>query len=84
MTQSENDELNGIIDSFLCLVSAKLLLKPAHLAVEWLVRRFRFVQLPDFPTFITINVAQGFTNITLSILYLRFYHINLSRSFSRY
>ena len=44
MTKSENNELDGVIDSFLYLVSAKLLLKPAHQAVEWLVRRFRFVE----------------------------------------
>ena len=50
MTRAENDELNVVIDSFLCLVSARLLLKPAHQAVEWLVRRFRCVESSKIST----------------------------------
>ena len=41
MTARENEELDKILDSFLGLVCARLLLKPAMKAVEWLVRRFR-------------------------------------------
>lgn len=44
MTAAENDELNRVLEDFLGLVGARLLLKPAVKAVEWLVRRFRFVQ----------------------------------------
>ena len=77
MTKSENEELNGIIDSFLYLVSAKLLLKPAHLAVEWLVRRFRYVKLPNSHPFIAVDLLQGFTSTTRSTLCLHFYHIIL-------
>ena len=43
MTAKENEELDAVLQSFLGLISAKILLKPAHKAVEWLIRRFRFV-----------------------------------------
>lgn len=43
MTAGENEELDRVIEGFLALVGARLLLKPAIKAVEWLVRRFRFV-----------------------------------------
>ncbi|KAK0940620.1 snoRNA-binding rRNA-processing protein utp10 [Friedmanniomyces endolithicus] len=41
MTAAENGELDRMLGSFLGLVGARLLLKPAMKAVEWLVRRFR-------------------------------------------
>lgn len=41
MTQSDNQELDRILEAFLGLVGSRLLLKPALKAVEWLVRRFR-------------------------------------------
>lgn len=41
MTAKENAELDRTIESFLGLVSGRLLLRPAMKAVEWLVRRFR-------------------------------------------
>lgn len=40
MTQKENEALDTLIDRFLSLVSAKLLVRPAIKAVEWLIRRF--------------------------------------------
>jgi U3 small nucleolar RNA-associated protein 10 len=43
MTAEQNKELDAVLDSFLGLVGARLLLKPAQKAVEWLVRRFRCV-----------------------------------------
>ena len=43
MTSAENKELDEVLESFLGLVGARLLLKPALKAVEWLVRRFRSV-----------------------------------------
>ena len=42
MTAEENEELDRVLEDFLSLVGAKLLLKPAVKAMEWLVRRFRF------------------------------------------
>ncbi|KAG9896775.1 hypothetical protein KCU98_g11090, partial [Aureobasidium melanogenum] len=41
LTKKENEDLDQIIDSFLGLVSSRLLLRPGLKAVEWLVRRFR-------------------------------------------
>lgn len=41
MTKAENEELSIVLEDFLGLVGAKLLLKPAIKALEWLVRRFR-------------------------------------------
>ncbi|KAK3678783.1 snoRNA-binding rRNA-processing protein utp10 [Recurvomyces mirabilis] len=41
MTAAENAELDKTAESFLGLISGRLLLKPAMKAVEWLVRRFR-------------------------------------------
>ncbi|KAK1012892.1 snoRNA-binding rRNA-processing protein utp10 [Friedmanniomyces endolithicus] len=41
MTAAENQELDRMLETFLGLVGARLLLKPAMKAVEWLVRRFR-------------------------------------------
>ncbi|KAL8823214.1 MAG: hypothetical protein Q9191_006066 [Dirinaria sp. TL-2023a] len=41
MTQSQNEQLNVLLEDFMCLVCARLLLNPALQAVEWLVRRFR-------------------------------------------
>lgn len=42
MTTQENKDLDGIIESFLGLIGARLQLKPALKAVEWLIRRFRY------------------------------------------
>ncbi|KAK3072122.1 snoRNA-binding rRNA-processing protein utp10 [Teratosphaeriaceae sp. CCFEE 6253] len=41
MTAAENAELDRTVESFLALLSGRLLLKPATKALEWLVRRFR-------------------------------------------
>ncbi|KAK5685284.1 snoRNA-binding rRNA-processing protein utp10 [Elasticomyces elasticus] len=41
MTAAENEELDRTLEAFLGLVGARLLLRPAMKAVEWLVRRFR-------------------------------------------
>jgi U3 small nucleolar RNA-associated protein 10 len=45
MTQKENDKLNGVLEAFMTMVGPRLLLKPAEKALEWLVRRFRYVRL---------------------------------------
>jgi U3 small nucleolar RNA-associated protein 10 len=41
MNEEENRQLDAWVESFLLLVSGRLLLKPAQKAVEWLIRRFR-------------------------------------------
>ncbi|KAF2714920.1 U3 small nucleolar RNA-associated protein 10 [Pleomassaria siparia CBS 279.74] len=41
MTKKENEELNNVLEAFITLVGPRLLLKPAEIALEWLVRRFR-------------------------------------------
>ena len=45
MTEAENAELDKRIESFLRLAGGRLRLMPAIKAVEWLIRRFRFVLL---------------------------------------
>ena len=44
MTAAQNEQLDAVVESFLELVGAKLLLKPGLKAIEWLIRRFRCVQ----------------------------------------
>ncbi|KAL9098346.1 MAG: hypothetical protein Q9163_005981 [Psora crenata] len=41
MTVAQNEQLDVVLEGFLGLVGAKLLLKPALKSVEWLIRRFR-------------------------------------------
>ncbi|KMU90916.1 U3 small nucleolar RNA-associated protein 10 [Coccidioides immitis H538.4] len=41
MTTSQNKELDSVLEDFLSLVGARLLLTPAVKAVDWLIRRFR-------------------------------------------
>ena len=43
LTGVQNEELGAILERFLLLVGARLQLKPALKAVEWLIRRFRSV-----------------------------------------
>lgn len=43
MTAAQNESLDNVLEDFMGLVGARLLLKPAVKAIEWLVRRFRFV-----------------------------------------
>ena len=44
MTATQNQRLDVVLEDFLHLVGSKLLIKPAHKAVEWLVRRYRSVK----------------------------------------
>ena len=44
MTAAQSQRLDVVLEEFLHLVGSKLLLKPAHKALEWLVRRFRLVK----------------------------------------
>ena len=43
MTAEENEKLDHVLEAFITLVGPRLLLKPAEKALEWLVRRFRYV-----------------------------------------
>jgi U3 small nucleolar RNA-associated protein 10 len=43
MTAEENSMLDTTLESFLGLVGGRLRLNPAVKAVEWLVRRFRYI-----------------------------------------
>jgi U3 small nucleolar RNA-associated protein 10 len=43
MNKKENKELDAVLESFITLVGPRLLLKPAEQALEWLLRRFRYV-----------------------------------------
>lgn len=43
MNKEENAKLNTVLEAFITLVGPRLLLKPAEKALEWLVRRFRYV-----------------------------------------
>lgn len=44
MTDAENRKLNTVLEAFITLVGPRLLLKPAQKALEWLVRRFKYVR----------------------------------------
>jgi U3 small nucleolar RNA-associated protein 10 len=43
MTTAQNEELDNVLERFLQLSCSRLLLQPAIKALEWLVRRFRYV-----------------------------------------
>lgn len=43
MTEAETKKLNTVLEAFITLVGPRLLLKPAQKALEWLVRRFKYV-----------------------------------------
>ncbi len=60
MTKKENGALDKLLEDFLGLVGARLLLKPAIKAVEWLVRRFRYV---------AFRSAHGVGRSSLTFLY---------------
>ena len=45
LTAAQNKDLDEVLESFLWLVSARILLRPALKAIEWLIRRFRSVDL---------------------------------------
>ena len=44
MTQKENEKLDEVLEAFITMVGPRLLLKPAEKALDWLVRRFRYVR----------------------------------------
>ncbi|KAH0538419.1 hypothetical protein FGG08_004967 [Glutinoglossum americanum] len=82
MTSKENEELDIVLEEFLGLVGARLLLKPGLKAVEWLVRRFRvheynttsivmtFLPYHSAPIFITLlSILPTITSPTLKFLF---------------
>ncbi|KAA6406586.1 MAG: hypothetical protein FRX48_09641 [Lasallia pustulata] len=70
MTAAQNTELDDVLEDFLGLVGARLLLRPALKAVEWLVRRFKvheYNTLPLLLTFLPYHTTSMFPTL-LSIL----------------
>ncbi|KAF4545397.1 Ssu processome component [Lasiodiplodia theobromae] len=67
MTKKENEELDVVLESFLGLVGARILLKPAVKAVEWLVRRFRIHEYNTEFTILTFLPYHS-TPVFLSLL----------------
>jgi len=69
LTKKDNEHLDHIIDSFLGLVSSRLLLRPGLKAVEWLVRRFRYVSAtPTAPSRTNVNMPAVCTSTIPSLL----------------
>lgn len=48
MTAAQNENLNNVLENFMGLIGARLLLKSALKAIEWLVRRFRSVKSQEY------------------------------------
>lgn len=48
LTKDQNKELDSVIEAYLGLVGGRILLKPAIKSVEWLVRRFRYVDVHTY------------------------------------
>lgn len=62
MTSDQNKQLDNVLESFLALVGARLLLNPAVKAVDWLIRRFRCVSISS-SLGIPLTVDPGSMNI---------------------
>lgn len=79
MTAAQNKELDVVIEDFLALVGGRLLLNPAVKAVDWLVRRFRYVNTPrrvgswSNRLLTDISFYIGYTNTTPVLLFLHSY-----------
>ncbi|KAI9660514.1 MAG: snoRNA-binding rRNA-processing protein utp10 [Bathelium mastoideum] len=69
MTAKENEELNSVLERFLALIGSRILLKPAHKTIEWLVRRFRFEILTISGTYkfclLKLRIHEYNTQLTL-------------------
>jgi U3 small nucleolar RNA-associated protein 10 len=63
MTAAQNVELGIVLENFLGLIGSRLLLKPAIKAVEWLIRRFRYVRVIFERRQWLILIHLGSTNI---------------------
>jgi U3 small nucleolar RNA-associated protein 10 len=68
MTAVQNKQLDDVIEAFLGLVGARLLLNPAVKAVDWLIRRFRYI-LIDSSFGIPLTFEPEFTSTTRSFLF---------------
>ncbi len=82
MTAEQNEKLDGIINHFLYLVGARLLLKPALKTVEWLVRRFRW-EAPLFLSFLA-KLCSEFMNSMRQHFCLRSCHTTHCRCLLRF
>ncbi|MCJ1314541.1 snoRNA-binding rRNA-processing protein utp10 [Agyrium rufum] len=82
MTKAENEELDLVIEAFLCLVSSRLSLRPAIKSVEWLIRRFQihehntistvlaFLPFHELSIFVSLlNILPKSTSIPLKFLH---------------
>ncbi|WEW61547.1 snoRNA-binding rRNA-processing protein utp10 [Emydomyces testavorans] len=70
MTAGQNKELDSVLEDFLALAGARLLLTPAVKAVDWLIRRFRVHEYNTsflLITFLPYHTTPLFLNL-LSIL----------------
>jgi U3 small nucleolar RNA-associated protein 10 len=63
MSAEENGALDKRIEAFLHLVGGRLRLMPAIKAIEWLIRRFRYVMVL-FLAYISPDNAVGYTSST--------------------
>ncbi|KAL9017319.1 MAG: hypothetical protein Q9185_005350 [Variospora sp. 1 TL-2023] len=61
MTAAQNQNLDVVLEDFMGLVGARLLLKPALKAIEWLIRRFRSATVK--------NLSYGDALLTPSSIY---------------
>ena len=71
LTQTENEELDGVVQRFLGLIQGRLLLKPAQKSVEWLVRRWKVHECNTqalLLTFLPYHTDERITPALLSIL----------------
>ena len=68
LTAEESSELDKVVESFLSLVGARLLLKPAIKATEWLIRRFRFVE-HYMPNYLSRLIISAYMNTTWISVY---------------
>lgn len=68
MTDAENKRLSKVLEAFITLVGPRLLLKPAQKAMEWLVRRFKYVALLNNAPCSTLHAQCSLTHThTLTI-----------------
>lgn len=75
MTAAQNKSLDNVLEDFMSLITGRLLLKPAVKAMEWLVRRFRWVILPSAAPAASANtVSVHQYNTTCFVLTFLPYH----------
>lgn len=86
MTAEENEVLDRALGGFMDLVGGRLLLKPAVKAMDWLVRRFRYIiaqtsLIPKRAPNANSRLFSGSMNIMSCLYCLHFYLTMELRSF---